>query len=152
MNEQSGVISSLQAAKFVCELSQWHLTHLKLQKILYLAQLTYVAINKDLPLIEESFEAWDYGPVLPSLYDRVKRFGKEPIRNIFFNVHFKDIADTVKKHLECIYSLLKYLSGGALLGLTRGANGAWVKNYSDQLNIKIPFSDVICEYKYFFML
>ena len=52
----------------------WCVSNLKMQKILYLAHLDYMGKNNE-RLVESSFEAWDYGPVQPELYHKLKRFG-----------------------------------------------------------------------------
>ena len=79
-------VSSFQVAKKICELSNWTVTNLKLQKILYLAQMVHLGRNNGDPLIDEKFEAWMYGPVLPNLYKIMKEFGGSPVRNRFYNV------------------------------------------------------------------
>jgi uncharacterized phage-associated protein len=76
-------ISSIAAARHVCKMSAWPLTNLKLQKIPYLAHMVFVGRTDGRLLIDEPFEAWDFGPVLPRLYHRVKIFGDEPIRDVF---------------------------------------------------------------------
>jgi hypothetical protein len=64
--------SSSTAARYACKMSGWSLTNLKLQKILYIARMVFVGRTKDQLLIDEAFKAWDFGPVLPSLYHRVR--------------------------------------------------------------------------------
>ena len=54
--------------------SGWSLSNLQLQKILFMADMNFVGQGKG-RLIDEDFEAWDYGPVLPSLYRECKPFG-----------------------------------------------------------------------------
>lgn len=51
---------------------------LKLQKLMYLAHGYYVG-KVGVPLIDEDFEAWPYGPVVPTIYREFKRFGSRPI-------------------------------------------------------------------------
>jgi uncharacterized phage-associated protein len=51
---------------------------LKLQKILYLAHGWSLVLLKR-PLIKEPFEAWNYGPVVPSVYRAFQKFGASPI-------------------------------------------------------------------------
>jgi uncharacterized phage-associated protein len=54
------------------------ITNLKLQKILYFAQVYYLAkLGK--PLFVENLEAWDYGAVVPEIYRKFKRYKNEPI-------------------------------------------------------------------------
>ena len=51
---------------------------MKIQKLLYLAQGYYLYIHED-SLVDESFEAWKFGPVLPSIYRTCKKFGRTGI-------------------------------------------------------------------------
>ena len=53
---------------------------MKLQKLLYLAQGYYSALTEG-PWISEPFEAWDYGPVVPSLYREFRNFGAKAIKS-----------------------------------------------------------------------
>jgi uncharacterized phage-associated protein len=57
------------------------ITHLKLQKLLYYTQSWYMAFNKA-PLIDEKFQAWIHGPVIPRIYDKFKCYGYDPIPKI----------------------------------------------------------------------
>lgn len=76
-------------AKFICEKGDWCLSNLKLQKILYMSQMYYMGKNNGARLVDTSFEAWDYGPVSPALYHRVKAFGSSPVQDIFYDArHF----------------------------------------------------------------
>lgn len=54
------------------------LTPMKIQKLVYFAHGWHLAIE-DAPLIEETVEAWHYGPVVRSLYKAVKHYGRRPI-------------------------------------------------------------------------
>jgi len=50
------------------------ITHLKLQKLLYFAQAAYLSIY-DTELFENEIQAWDFGPVIPVIYQKYKTFG-----------------------------------------------------------------------------
>jgi uncharacterized phage-associated protein len=52
---------------------------MKLQKLVYYAHGWYAGYSGQ-PLINESVEAWPYGPVIPSLYHEFKRYGAGPIQ------------------------------------------------------------------------
>jgi uncharacterized phage-associated protein len=54
------------------------ISNLRLQKLLYYAQAWHLA-NFDTPLFEEDFEAWMYGPVIPSLFRMYKDSGTVPL-------------------------------------------------------------------------
>jgi len=53
---------------------------MKMQKLVYLAHGWHLGLNGT-PLISEPIEAWDYGPVVPSLYRALKAYGPGAIRN-----------------------------------------------------------------------
>lgn len=52
---------------------------MKIQKLIFYAHGWYLALY-DVPLIDEIVEAWQYGPVLPSLFYEFKEFGASPIK------------------------------------------------------------------------
>lgn len=54
------------------------LTNLKIQKLLYYAQAWHLA-NFGKPLFDDSIEAWDLGPVVPSVYNKLKKFKSAPV-------------------------------------------------------------------------
>lgn len=54
------------------------ISNLKLQKLVYYAQAWHIALH-DNPLFEEDFQTWVHGPVIPSLYQKYKPFGWQPI-------------------------------------------------------------------------
>ena len=54
------------------------LTNLKLQKLLYYAQGIHLALRGE-PLFPQDVEAWDHGPVVPSVYHRYKGHQGRPI-------------------------------------------------------------------------
>lgn len=54
------------------------ITPLKLQKLLYFCHADYL-VSYNVPLLEDEFEAWSYGPVLPMVYHEFKDFGTRPI-------------------------------------------------------------------------
>ena len=53
-------------------------THMKVQKLVYISHGWCLALLNR-PLIHESVQAWEYGPVYPCLYHALKEFGKDPI-------------------------------------------------------------------------
>ncbi|MBW4690395.1 MAG: DUF4065 domain-containing protein [Lyngbya sp. HA4199-MV5] len=54
------------------------ISNLKLQKLVYYAQAWHIALYNE-PLFAEDFQAWVHGPVIPSLYQKYKAFGWQPI-------------------------------------------------------------------------
>ena len=139
-------VNHLQAAKELCRLSDWSLTNLKLQKLLYLAELHFVGqSNGKRQLISNHFEAWDYGPVVPDTYHELKMFGAKPVRNVFRTVRDLECTDR-KVMLDAVYEVFGSFSAGQLVHITHQENGAWAKNYAPGANAEITRSDILDEY------
>ncbi len=54
------------------------ITQMKLQKLLFYAHAWHLA-HKGIPLFEEDFEAWPWGPVVRDIYNQTRRFGHAPV-------------------------------------------------------------------------
>lgn len=57
-----------------CNSQNKTISNLKLQKILYFVQAEFL-VTKDQPCFAEEIEAWDFGPVVPIVYQKYKIFG-----------------------------------------------------------------------------
>lgn len=55
------------------------LTHMKLQKLVYIAHGWHLTFSDGEPLIEERVQAWDYGPVINEMYAAFAKYGKDDI-------------------------------------------------------------------------
>lgn len=137
-------VSSVLAARKVCELAGWTLSNLSLQKILYFAHMLHLGRHGE-PLVGESFEAWDYGPVLPSVYHRAKVFGSSPVRNVF-HVNDDHMDGDALETLEEAVRALSDQPAGKLVAITHWEDGAWAKHYPGGRNKLIPNSDIQEEY------
>ena len=122
---------------------------MELHKILYVCYVLYAG-RTEKALFHEHFEAWKYGPVLPTLYNKLRCFGAKRVLDIF-GVDILDVSDPVEKEG---YDLIKetglYLSkytAGQLVNLTHQAEGAWKKKYRQGVKyIPITLEDSIQEY------
>jgi len=54
------------------------LEHMKLQKLVYLAHGWNLAL-RDARLFDNEIQAWEFGPVIPTLYHEFKDWGRSPI-------------------------------------------------------------------------
>lgn len=54
--------------------------NLKLQKLLFYSQAVHLVLNNKTPLFKDRIEAWMYGPVVPTVYKKYKKFGYEILR------------------------------------------------------------------------
>ena len=139
-------IKTFDAAKTIGELTNWRLSNLQMQKILYLAHMFYMGKHGG-PLLDEEFEAWDYGPVLPSLYHKIKFFGSGPVHDIFYNNRIiKDGPEA--EILNQAAQKFAHTKPGTLVAYTHREDGAWSKNYAPGArNMPIKNDDIVREYQ-----
>jgi len=80
---------------FIDNYGKHGITPLKLQKLVYLAHGWHYAFE-DKPLVDDEFaEAWEYGPVFPSLYHEFKHRGNKPIMDLATEIDFENFAPDV---------------------------------------------------------
>ncbi|TVR79087.1 MAG: DUF4065 domain-containing protein [Rhodospirillales bacterium] len=122
------------------------MSNLQFNKILYIAHMVHLGPH-GVPLVDGRFEAWDYGPVHPTLYHHAKVFGSSPVGNIFHSVG--EIppgpeAETLDAALES----LRNARPGQLVAMTHRGDGAWARHYVPrQRNTIIPDADILAEYR-----
>lgn len=133
------------AAQYLCRQSGWRLSNLQLQKILYIADMNLAGQGHG-RLVDEDFEAWDYGPVLPSLYHKCKAFGSKSVPPVFWGA--TDITGSPEAAIiDMAWENLRSVTPGQLVETTHSTLGAWVRRYvPGAKQIKIFTQDMIDEY------
>lgn len=135
-------------AKYICTKSGWTVSNLQLQKLMYLAQMIHMGRSDGRPLFEGTFQAWDYGPVEPTLYHKVKGFGSGPIKDIFSDALKFEEDDPRRKVMDDICKRFLKYSAGDLVDITHADIGAWAAFYTPRArNVNIPDSAIFDEYK-----
>lgn len=103
------------------------ITNLKLQKVLYLAQAYYLAkLGK--PLFVEKLEAWEYGPVVPEVYRKLKRNGSKPI---IAEEDKSTLAEEDKEVLEKVWGSFGGYSASRLVDIVH-AHTPWKDAYASE--------------------
>jgi uncharacterized phage-associated protein len=138
---------------------------MKLQKLIYFAHGWCLALTGK-PLIDEHIEAWDYGPVVPSVYHEFKDFGRRPIDRPMtdlasvisegllkdYTLHEPKIIDDpdIEKLLERVWEVYGKLSGVTLANMTHAPDGAWHKAYTElaqgRRGVDIPDAFIVREF------
>lgn len=135
-------------ARYICRKADWDITNLQLQKLLYLSQMFHMGRNNGEPLMDAKFEAWDYGPVEPSLYHRVKIFGSGNISDVFTEARRFGDDDPRRDLLDEVCNKFLEFSAGELVDITHWDEGAWAKHYVPRAkHIRIPDADIWREYR-----
>lgn len=107
------------------------LTPMQLIKLSYIAHGFSLAIHKR-PLLDESVEAWKYGPVVPSLYKRLKKHGSapvgEPVSVWSFGSGEKLEAED-RDLIDLVFSKYGHFTGSQLSHLTHRPGTPWAETY-----------------------
>lgn len=98
--------------------------HLKLQKLLYLSQGWHLAMVKK-PLFPDPIEAWPYGPILPTIYEIFKAYGKTPICNYDKSITINEPTEV--KFIKNCWDTYKDFTGVQLSAITHRDNTPWKK-------------------------
>lgn len=122
----------MDSAKYLVHLSYrakvGSLTPLKLQKLLYLAQ-GWSYVWDGVPLFEDEFEAWQYGPVNIDIYNHFKQYGKGEIpEEESAPLYELDMSKDEQETLESIWYEYSNWSAFSLVELTH-QQAPWRDNY-----------------------
>ena len=94
------------------------LTNLKLQKLCYFAQAAKLRRSGDV-LFDDIFEAWAYGPVCRSLYNKFRRFGWQAIdADAYRSVRVDALAKEDMDLLDKVWGRLSQFSGRELTNIS----------------------------------
>ena len=127
-------------------------TQMKLQKMVYFAHGYHLAKYNN-PLIEEEFQAWKFGPVIPSIYQTYKLYGSDPITDLRLIADITTLeAGLTTLDLAAIDSIdytwdvTKDLSAADLSAWSHTGGSPWAEAYKPNVN-SIPIkNNKITEY------
>jgi len=109
------------------------LTPMKLQKLIYFAHGWHLALTHE-PLIAEPVEAWEFGPVVPSVYHEFKAARKGAIRTRAAELSLDDLEfkpvppprdDATCRLLQRVWNTYGKLSATQLSNLTHLPDTPW---------------------------
>lgn len=106
-------------------------TPLKLQKMLYYAKGIYMRNTDGVPLFSDTMQAWSHGPVVPDLYQDVKKYGRSPIDPDEFvseDFNWDDYRDVEESLIET-WQRYGPFTAWALRNKTH-QESPWMKNFS----------------------
>lgn len=130
-----------QVANFVldvCSGIERPVSNLSLQKIVYFCHV-WSLIELRRPLIKHSFEAWEYGPVLPYLYREFKNFDSAPITSRAKSIDpvsgssrivNYDFDSETRVLLEKVVSFYSQLRPSDLVRLSHAEGGPWDETWN----------------------
>lgn len=110
-------------------------SNLQLQKILYYIQVHFLK-EKGIPFFKDEIEAWQFGPVIPTVYYQYAAWGPAPIT--MFKTQKIDLEQEEKKDLEQIVKGKAVLSLLEIVADTHKKGKAWDLYYKVNERNVIP--------------
>lgn len=80
-------------------------------------------------LVKEKFQAWDYGPIIPRLYNTLNKYNRTFINEPIPTDESDSFDDTQLEFLKKIDETFGDALPGLLVAATHLKGGAWSKNY-----------------------
>lgn len=150
--------NALALANYILELAKEYGAEMQLLKLL---KLVYIAHGFILALLNRSalnprfdvVEAWQYGPVIPSVYHSFKSYGKSPItakttilRPIKYGSDFEietpELEDeSIKQACRVAFNYFHKFTGGELVDMLHQKGTPWDVYYERDRNNIIPDED-----------
>lgn len=129
---------------WIADLHGRHFTPMQLLKVSYISHGWSLGLC-DRPLFKDHVEAWKYGPVIPDVYHKYKRFGYSHIK-----VRTKDLRESLGKISHAIMDRVvevygKY-DGLYLSSLTHQPDSPWDITIKERGEGAIIPNDVIKDY------
>lgn len=123
-------------------------TPLQLIKLVYIAH-GWSLVHLQQPLLNEPAQAWQYGPVVPSLYHAIKQHGAGPVRYpIEGDTDPQELSPEAREFIRAVYAAYGGYSGVQLSNMTHQPNTPWSKTWNGAgKNAIIPNSMIQEHYK-----
>lgn len=136
----------IDIAKYVilfCKQHGFSISNLKLQKLLYFVQAQFlVTLGK--PAFHEDIEAWDFGPVVPVLYQYFKIWGNAEIPRVVAKGAENKIYAADQRTIDEILEQCAPYTASVLVDITHNQD-PWINAYEKYCN-NIITKDAIKEY------
>lgn len=121
---------------FILNGEEYALTHLKVQKLLYIAFGIHAAKHNEF-MFYDPIEAWQYGPVIPAIYHDLKWTGSEVIKRpitVDWGGVIPVLGSDGQKEIETlqnVFAVFGDFTAHQLVRWTHQINGPWDETYDD---------------------
>lgn len=122
------VMKLAQYILYKCIREEKPISNLQLQKILYFIQGEHLA-QKGTPLFDKDFEAWQYGPVIRSVYSKYCGYGASSI--VMLNKPCEELDSEICKFVDPIVDRLREENAWSLVEKSHKQGGAWERTFQD---------------------
>jgi uncharacterized phage-associated protein len=127
------------------------LTNMKLQKLVYIAQGYSLAMLGE-PLFLNNVHAFQWGPVIPKLYDVIKHYGSNPITNLIpvFGdpvIDIDDLSSPAVAIIRGVWQQYGNLTAAQLSTITHKQETPWSNTWSKSQYSVIPNDEIKNHYQ-----
>ena len=120
------------------------LSNLKLQKLVYIAHGFYLGFFEE-PLSNAGAQAWKYGPVFPSLYQNLKKYGAGRVTDHISTYDKVEKNSPEADFIKDIWESYGNLSPVALVARTHKPGTPWDEVWKQKSGATIP-DDLIMQH------
>jgi uncharacterized phage-associated protein len=134
------------------------ITHMKLQKLVYISHGWYLVVTHGKPMVSELPEAWQYGPVFPRLYSSFKQYGSKKITDLYRPL-VKDSSDPIgwaygepprlpkdqfveHKVICMVWNSYRKFTGVQLSALTHESGTPWSQTWERSISESVRDMDI----------
>lgn len=107
------------------------LDNMQLQKLVYFAHGWNLAL-KNKELIQESVKAWNFGPVIPPLYNRLRKYGNGEVTDFIDTNDPEPQDDYTKRLLKRVVEVYGHMTGPQMSYLTHAEGTPWEKTWKKE--------------------
>jgi uncharacterized phage-associated protein len=131
------------ANEFIARAGKRGLSHMKLQKLIYLSVEEWLENNED-SFLSRNPEVWQYGPVFSDLYHALKHHRSENISELqdFFDQIPRIDDQRVLSVIDSVWERYKATSAINLSDLTHKPGGPW-HQVAKKHDFRVPFGTEI---------
>lgn len=131
------MLNAIDIANFFVDLANSDsddcMTNLRVNKLIYFAQ-AWSLVRRNVPLFSEEIQAWTYGPVVQSVYQVFKGYGRDRIQYVHGD-YSPDIFSS--EELELLIDVAQCygrFTSPALVDITHASNSPWKRVFSENEN------------------
>ncbi|NBB81068.1 MAG: DUF4065 domain-containing protein [Verrucomicrobia bacterium] len=122
------------------------LSNLKLQKLVYISQGLALGMTGS-SLIHNHVHAWQYGPVFPKLYKKLRRYGSGKVCEKIESDDVVQPGTEADQIIKIVWEVYGDRSGSFLSTLTHEEDSPWSSAIEKEgVNAIIPLSDIESHY------
>lgn len=131
---RSAYSSALEVSQYMVSKAYeegYPISNLQLQKLLYFVQ-GKALVKLGCPAFSESFEAWNYGPVVPEVYDQYRVYGASPIcRKYDTQLAASTVLEPLRRIVDDVLEDYGRETAWHLVQYTHKANSPWSEAIRD---------------------